>query len=121
MVKVSECGMSELIAVERYLVEAADSLLAFYIVLKVGKHFKAEEKQSERKTDESPKGKDQLDKKLQLINIKVKSGSPRLGRPSHRSCLKSMSVRSLKSSGFLGLKKPLVIWSITSFSTGMLL
>lgn len=54
MVKVSECGRSELIAVERYLVEAADSLLAFYIVLKVGKHFKAEEKQSERKTDESP-------------------------------------------------------------------
>lgn len=64
MVKVSECGRLELIAVERYLVEAADFLLAFYIVLKVGKHFKAEEKQSKRKTDESPKDKDQLDQKL---------------------------------------------------------
>lgn len=53
MVKVSECGRSELIAVERYLVEAADSLLAFYIVLKVGKHFKAEEKQSETKNCKS--------------------------------------------------------------------
>lgn len=67
MVKVSECGRLELIAVERYLVEAADFLLAFYIVLKVGKHFKAEEKQSKRKTDESdesPKDKDQLGQKL---------------------------------------------------------
>lgn len=54
MVKVSECGRTELIAVEHYLVEFADSLLAFHILLKVGKHFEAEEKQSEeRKAGES--------------------------------------------------------------------
>lgn len=69
MVKVPECRRTVLTAVEHYLVEFADSLLAFHILLKVGKHFEAEEKQSEeRKARESPKDKDDLDKKLQVIS-----------------------------------------------------
>ena len=56
-----------------------------------------------------------------LVDKGYRGGALLYTSPAHRSYLKSMSVTSLNRSGFLGLKKPLVIWSITRRSSGFLL